>query len=111
MGLGVVVSVDGYIFMNNYVVNGVDEIKVFFNDGWEFMVKVVGIDLKLDLVVIKVDVKDLMFVIFIDSDKIEVGDKVLVIGNLFGFSYMVMSGMVSVFGCMMNMGFDYEDFI
>jgi serine protease Do len=111
LGSGVVVSADGYILTNNHVVNGADEIKVSFNDGRELTAKVVGTDPKSDLAVIKVDAKELSFVTFTDSDKIEVGDKVLAIGNPFGLSHTVTSGMVSALGRTMNMGLDYEDFI
>ncbi|ATC66090.1 peptidase S1 [Nibricoccus aquaticus] len=109
-GSGVVVSADGYILTNNHVVNGADEIKVSFNDGRELTAKVVGTDPKSDLAVIKVDAKDLQAVVFTDSDKIEVGDKVLAIGNPFGLSQTVTSGMVSALG-RATMGLDYEDFI
>ncbi len=111
LGSGVVVSADGYILTNNHVVNGADEIKVSFNDGRELTAKVVGTDPKTDLAVIKVDAKNLPAVTFTDSDKIEVGDKVLAIGNPFGLSQTVTSGMVSALGRTMNMGLQYEDFI
>ena len=110
-GSGVVVSADGYILTNNHVVNGADEIKVSFNDGRELAAKVVGTDPKTDLAVIKVDAKNLSAVTFADSDKIEVGDKVLAIGNPFGLSQTVTSGMVSALGRSMRMGLQYEDFI
>lgn len=110
LGSGVVVTADGYILTNNHVVQGADTIKISFNDGRELTAKVVGTDPKSDLAVIKVDAKDLKHITFADSDKIEVGDRVLAIGNPFGIGQTVTSGMVSGLG-RATMGLDYEDFI
>ncbi len=109
-GSGVVVSADGYILTNNHVVNGADEIKVSFNDGRELTAKVVGTDPQTDLAVIKVEAKDLPAVTFADSDRIEVGDRVLAVGNPFGIGQTVTSGMVGALG-RASLGLDYEDFI
>jgi len=62
------------------------------------------------LAVIKVEAKDLPAITFADSDKIEVGDRVLAIGNPFGIGQTVTSGMVSALG-RATLGLDYEDFI
>jgi serine protease Do len=110
LGSGVIVSADGYILTNNHVVNGADAIKVSLNDGREFTAKVVGSDPKSDLAVIKVDAKDLPAITFSDSEKVEVGDRVLAIGNPFGIGQTVTSGMVSALG-RATLGLDYEDFI
>jgi serine protease Do len=110
LGSGVIVSADGYILTNNHVVAGADVIKISLNDGRELTAKVVGTDPKSDLAVVKVDAKDLPYATFTDSDKIEVGDKVLAIGNPFGLGQSVTSGMVSALG-RATMGLDYEDFI
>jgi serine protease Do len=111
LGSGVIVSADGYILTNNHVVSGADVIKVSLNDGRELTAKVVGSDPKSDLAVIKVDAKDLPAVTFTDSDQIEVGDRVLAIGNPFGIGQTVTSGMVSALGRSTGMGLEYEDFI
>jgi serine protease Do len=110
VGSGVIVSADGYILTNNHVVTGADVIKISLNDGRELTAKVVGSDPKSDLAVVKIEAKDLPFVTFTDSDKIEVGDKVLAIGNPFGIGQTVTSGMVSALG-RATMGLEYEDFI
>lgn len=109
-GSGVVVSADGYILTNNHVVNGADEIKVSFHDGRELIAKVIGTDPETDLAVIKVEAKDLAAVTFADSDLIEVGDRVLAVGNPFGIGQTVTSGMVGALG-RASLGLDYEDFI
>ena len=110
LGSGVIVSTDGYVLTNNHVVNGADVIKVTLADGRELTAKVVGTDPQSDLAVVKVEAKDLPAITFTDSDKIEVGDRVLAIGNPFGIGQTVTSGMVSGLG-RATMGLDYEDFI
>ncbi|WP_404423580.1 DegQ family serine endoprotease [Nibricoccus sp. IMCC34717] len=110
LGSGVIVSANGYIVTNNHVVQGADVIKVSLNDGRDLTARVVGTDPKSDLAVIKVDAEKLPAITFADSDKVEVGDRVLAIGNPFGIGQTVTSGMVSGLG-RATMGLDYEDFI
>ncbi len=110
LGSGVIVTKDGYILTNNHVVDNADEVKVAFNDGREFTAKVIGKDPKSDIAVVKIDAHDLPAVEIADSDKIEVGDLVLAVGNPFGIGQTVTMGMVSAVG-RGNLGLDYEDFI
>ncbi|MEO6004025.1 MAG: DegQ family serine endoprotease [Opitutus sp.] len=110
LGSGVIVSPDGYILTNSHVVKGADTIKVSLGDGRDLNAKVVGTDPQTDLAVIKIDAKDLPAITFADSDKVEVGDRVLAVGNPFGIGQTVTSGMVSGLG-RATMGLDYEDFI
>ncbi len=110
VGSGVITTKDGYILTNNHVVDGADEVKVTLQDGREFTAKVIGRDPKSDVAVIKIDAKDLPAVPMADSDKVEIGDVVLAIGNPFGIGQTVTSGIVSATG-RANMGLDYEDFI
>ena len=110
LGSGVIVTKDGYILTNNHVVDGADEVKVALQDGREFVAKVMGKDPKTDVAVIKIDARDLPYALVADSDKIEVGDLVLAIGNPFGIGQTVTMGMVSATG-RANVGVDYEDFI
>jgi serine protease Do len=109
-GSGVIVTKDGYILTNNHVVDEADEVKVVLLDGREFTGKVVGKDPKTDVAVLKVDGKDLPFIEMADSDKIEVGDIVLAVGNPFGIGQTVTMGMISATG-RATLGLDYEDFI
>ena len=111
IGSGVVVTKDGYILTNNHVVDGADEVKVALQDGREFSAKVIGRDPKSDVAVIKVDAKDLPAVPMADSDKVEVGDVVLAVGNPFGIGQTVTTGIVSATGRAGTTGLDYEDFI
>jgi len=112
IGSGVIISKDGYILTNNHVVDDVDTIKITLNDGREFSAKVIGRDPKTDVAVVKIDAKDLPFVTVADSDKIEVGDVCLAIGNPFGVGQTVTMGIVSATGRGgLGLGTDYEDFI
>ncbi|HSU54540.1 MAG TPA: DegQ family serine endoprotease [Candidatus Dormibacteraeota bacterium] len=111
IGSGVIVSKEGYILTNNHVVDGADELKVSLTDGREFTAKVIGRDPKSDLAVIKIDAKDLPTVPVADSDKVEVGDVVLAVGNPFGIGQTVTSGIVSATDRHGAIGLDYEDFI
>ena len=110
VGSGVIVSEDGYILTNNHVVDGAQDLKVTLTDGREFTAKVIGRDPKTDLAVIKISAKGLPAIEVADSEKIEVGDLVLAVGNPFGIGQTVTMGMVSAKG-RGNMGLDYEDFI
>ena len=114
LGSGVIISTDGYIATNNHVIDGADTVTVSLNDGREFTAKVVGRDPQTDIAVIKVDAKDLPAVTFADTAKIEVGDRVLAIGNPFGIGETVTTGIVSAKG--RNIGIlaeveGFEDFI
>ena len=112
LGSGVIVSADGYILTNSHVVDGADEVKIALADGkTEYKADIVGSDPKTDIAVLKVKGVDLPAVKLTDSDKIEVGDFVVAIGNPFGVGQTVTSGIVSATG-RGNIGItDYEDFI
>jgi len=117
LGSGVIVTEDGYILTNNHVVDGADEdgIKVALADGMtKYDAKVVGKDPRTDLAVLKVDAPGkLPALTLADSDKLEVGDVVLAVGNPFGIGQSVSSGIISAlsrgFGILGQQG--YEDFI
>jgi serine protease Do len=111
LGSGVIITKDGYILTNNHVVDGAEQVKVALQDGREFTAKVIGRDPKSDVAVIKIDAKDLPTVPIADSDKVEVGDVVLAIGNPFGIGQTVTTGIVSATGRGGAIGLDYEDFI
>ena len=112
LGSGVIISEDGYILTNNHVVEGADEIKVALADEKTVLeAKIIGTDPQTDIAVIQVQDKKLPAIIVTDSDKLEVGDVVLAIGNPFGVGQTVTTGIVSAKG-RGGMGIvDYEDFI
>jgi Do/DeqQ family serine protease len=98
LGSGVIVSIDGYILTNNHVVEGADEIDVTLNDSRHARGKVIGADPDTDLAVLKIDLDKLPAIVLGDSDKLQVGDQVLAIGNPFGVGQTVTSGIVSALG-------------
>jgi len=111
LGSGVIITKEGYILTNNHVVDGAKEVKVTLQDGREFTAKVIGRDPKSDIAVVKIDAKDLPTVPVADSEKVEIGDVVLAIGNPFGIGQTVTSGIVSAKD-RGSMGIeDYENFI
>ena len=111
LGSGVIVTKDGFILTNNHVVDGAKEVKVSLTDGRDFTAKVMGRDPKSDLAVVKIDASDLPVVTMADSQKVQIGDVVLAIGNPFGVGQTVTEGIVSATG-RGGMGIeDYEDFI
>jgi serine protease Do len=111
LGSGVIVSPDGYIVTNNHVIAKADQIKVLLADKREFTGKVVGTDPKSDIAVVKIEAKNLPTLPWGDSDKLQVGEYVLAIGNPFGLNQTVTMGIVSAVG-RANVGIaDYEDFI
>lgn len=111
LGSGVIVREDGYILTNNHVVAGADEIKVTVNDKKEYDAKLIGRDEDTDVAVIKIDAKDMQVPKLGDSDKIQVGELVLAIGNPLRLSHSVTMGIISATG-RSNVGLaTYEDFI
>jgi len=110
-GSGFIISDDGYIITNNHVVKGADEIKVKLSDGREFRGEVKGRDEKFDIALIKIDAKGHLPVAPLgDSDKLEVGQWVMAIGNPFGLAQTVTAGIVSAQGRVIGSG-PYDDFI
>jgi serine protease Do len=111
LGSGVIVDKDGYILTNNHVIKDADEIVVKLSDKREFKGKIIGTDPKTDLAVIRIDDGDLPVVKIGNSDDLKVGETVIAIGNPYGLSQTVTSGIVSAKG-RANVGIaDYEDFI
>ncbi|GFO62580.1 DegQ family serine endoprotease [Geomonas paludis] len=111
MGSGFIISDDGYIITNNHVVKDADDIKVKLSDGREYKGEIKGRDDKLDLALVKIDTKAHLPVAPLgDSDKMEVGDWVMAIGNPFGLSQTVTAGIVSAQGRVIGSG-PYDDFI
>ena len=109
-GSGFIIG-DGYIFTNNHVVSGADEIKVKLSDGREFKGQVKGADEKLDLALISIETKENLPVAPLgDSDALEVGEWVMAIGNPFGLAQTVTAGIVSAKGRWIGSG-PYDDYL
>jgi serine protease Do len=115
LGSGVIIDKDGYIVTNAHVVKGADKIVVTLHDGHSHGravdAKVVGIDEKTDVALLKVPSSgDLPVLTLGDSDALHVGDWVVAIGNPFGLSETVTAGIVSAKGRVIGQG-PYDDFI
>ena len=110
LGSGVIVDSNGLIITNNHVVNKADDIKVFLSDKREFKAKLVGTDAKTDVAVLKIEATGLPTVAWADSERLEVGEFVLAVGNPFGLTQTVTLGIVSALGRSAGIA-EYEDFI
>ncbi len=111
LGSGFIVSDDGYILTNNHVIEKADEITVTLLDKEDFKAKVVGADPKTDIALIKINAgKKLPHVALGDSNRLEIGEWVVAIGNPFGLGHTVTAGIVSAKGRIIGSG-PYDDFI
>jgi len=99
LGSGFIISKDGYIATKYHVIENSAEVFVNLSDGKKFTAKVIGVDKKTDLAVLKIDTGfDLQYIKFGDSSKSRVGDWVIVVGNPFGLGGSVSLGIVSARG-------------
>jgi Do/DeqQ family serine protease len=98
LGSGVIVSAQGYILTNNHVVEGADTIELVMADGRQFTGKIVGADPDTDIAVLKVNADNLPAITLGNDELLQVGDPVLAIGNPFGVTNTVTSGIVSALG-------------
>jgi serine protease Do len=111
LGSGFIFSEDGYIITNNHVVERATDIKVILQNGDSYPAKIIGTDPKSDLAVLKIEPKTkLPAVRFGNSDRLEIGDWVLAIGNPFGLGHTVTSGIISAKGRSLGLG-SYDDFV
>lgn len=111
LGSGFIIREDGYILTNNHVVAEADEIIVRLNDEHKYPAKIIGTDEKTDIAIIKVNAeKNLPYVALGDSEKLQVGDWVVAVGNPFGLDHTVTAGIVSAKGRFIGAG-SYDNFI
>jgi Do/DeqQ family serine protease len=112
VGSGVIVdAAKGYVVTNNHVVRNARTIQITLRDKRTFRAKLIGVDPTTDVALLQIPADHLTALPFADSDKTEVGDFVLAIGNPFGLGQTVTSGIVSALG-RSGLGIEgYEDFI
>jgi serine protease Do len=108
-GSGFFISSDGYIVTNNHVVDHASEVTVTTSDGKSLQAKVIGVDSKTDLALLKAQGNDFPFVPFA-SQAPRVGDWVIAVGNPFGLGGTVTAGIVSARGRDIGSG-PYDDFL
>ncbi|MES2729170.1 MAG: trypsin-like peptidase domain-containing protein [Pseudomonadota bacterium] len=99
LGSGVIVQADGLVVTNAHVVQGANEIVAIMADGREIPAKIQAVDTDADIALVQLDMKKVNGVLptanLIPSDKLQVGDLVIAIGNPFGVGQTVTSGIVS----------------
>ncbi len=111
LGSGFIINKEGYILTNNHVVAQTDEIRVTLASEKEFSAEIVGRDPKTDLALIRIETDEPIEPLpFGDSDKLDVGDWVVAIGNPFGLGNTVTAGIVSYKSRNIGAG-PYDDFI
>lgn len=81
LGSGFIIREGGYVVTNNHVVDNATEITVKLSDGRQFQAKIIGRDKKTDLALLKIEARNLPVIPFSDSDKLQVGEPVMAIGN------------------------------
>jgi serine peptidase DegS len=111
LGSGVIVDAQGHIVTNDHVIKGANQISVQLGDGRVANARVMGRDPETDLAVLKIDLTPLPVMKLGRSDRLEVGDVVLAIGNPFGLTQTVTHGIVSFTGRGGLRVATYEDFI
>ncbi|RDU97094.1 DegQ family serine endoprotease [Trinickia dinghuensis] len=98
VGSGFILSADGYVMTNAHVVDDADNIYVTLTDKREFKAKLIGVDDRTDIAVVKIDASSLPTVTIGDSNKVRVGEWVVAIGSPFGLDNTVTAGIVSAKG-------------
>jgi Do/DeqQ family serine protease len=111
LGSGFLISADGYIVTNDHVIRDAESIQVKLSNDKVYDATVVGGDQKTDIAVIKIHATGLPAAVLGDSDKLEVGQWAIAIGNPFGLDRTMTVGVISATG-RSNMGIEtYENFI
>ncbi len=95
VGSGFILSADGYVMTNAHVVDGADELLVTLTDKREFKAKVIGLDKRTDVAVVKIEASGLPAVKLGDVGRLKVGEWVMAIGSPFGLENSVTAGIVS----------------
>lgn len=112
IGSGVIVDANkGYILTNAHVVDDAATVSVTLGDGRRFNAKIIGLDKPSDIALLQIQAKNLTAIPMVDSNQLKVGDIVAAIGNPFGLSQTVTSGIISALG-RTTLGIEnYENFI
>lgn len=111
-GSGVIVNADeGFIVTNHHVVANATSINVRLSDGRSVEAELLGSDAHTDLALLRIDLEDLVEIMFSDIETVQVGDYVVALGNPFGIGQTATAGIVSALGRAGLNSNNYEDFI
>ena len=113
LGSGVIISPSGYILTNYHVIEGADLIKVRLYDEMEYVGVIVGTDKPSDMAVIKIKAKEakLPTLPLGNSERLRIGEWIIAVGNPYGLSHTVTTGIISAKG-RKNTGINsYENFL
>ncbi|WP_235953486.1 DegQ family serine endoprotease [Noviherbaspirillum galbum] len=95
VGSGFIISADGFVLTNAHVVDGADEVYVTLTDKREFKAKIIGVDKRTDVAVVRIDGNNLPRLAIGDPNKLRVGEWVIAIGSPFGLENTVTAGIIS----------------
>ena len=95
IGSGFIISADGFVLTNAHVVEGADEVYVTLTDKREFKAKIIGLDKRTDVAVVKIEGSNLPRLAIGDPNKLRVGEWVIAIGSPFGLENTVTAGIIS----------------
>jgi serine protease Do/serine protease DegQ len=112
LGSGVIIDAkNGYVLTNHHVIENADDVQVTLADGRTVKAEFLGSDADTDIALIKIPTGNLTEIKLADSSQLRVGDFVVAIGNPFGFTQTVTSGIVSAVGRSGIRGLGYQNFI
>lgn len=95
VGSGFIISGDGFVLTNAHVVDGADDVYVTLTDKREYKAKIIGVDKRTDVAVVKIDGNNLPRLMIGDPNKLRVGEWVIAIGSPFGLDNTVTAGIIS----------------
>lgn len=112
LGSGVIIDAQkGYVLTNHHVIENADDVQVTLGDGRTVKAEFIGSDADTDIALIRIKADNLTDIKLADSNALRVGDFVVAIGNPFGFTQTVTSGIVSAVGRSGIRGLGYQNFI
>jgi len=95
VGSGFIISPDGFVLTNAHVVDGADDVYVTLTDKREYKAKIIGVDKRTDVAVVKIEGSNLPRLMIGDPNKLRVGEWVIAIGSPFGLDNTVTAGIIS----------------